>query len=68
MYIRSEQGTPAHLWLGECAGLGKASHEAAQETDSNEVNPELVKCQSSTGLRDKISHGYKTRRLITNHP
>lgn len=48
---RAEQGTPAHLWLGEHAGLGRVSREAAQVTDSNEVSPELERCQSSTELK-----------------
>lgn len=47
---RIEPGTPAPPWLGEHAGPGRVSHEAAQVTDSNAVIPELERCQSSTGL------------------
>ena len=61
VYTHGEQGTPAPLWLGEHAGPGKASREAAPVTNSNEASPELERCQSSTGLRDKISHGDMTR-------
>lgn len=52
---RAEQGTPAPLWSGERAGLGRVSHEAAQVTDSNEVSPEPERCQSSTGLKGQRS-------------
>lgn len=53
--IHSEQGTLEPLWLGEHAGQGKALHEAAPVTDSNEASPELERCRSLTGLRDKYT-------------
>lgn len=56
MCTRSEQGTRAHLWLGEHGGPDKVSHEAALVTGSNEVCPGQERCQSSTGLRNKIRH------------
>lgn len=65
--IRSEQETPEPLWLDEHAGQDKASREAAPVTDSNEASPEPERCQSSIGLRNKISHEHTaTKKVIQN--
>lgn len=63
MCKHSEQGTPKLLWLGEHAGQDKASHEAAPVTDSNEASPDMERCRSSIGLRDKM---VKRRLAIKN--
>lgn len=61
MCTHSEQGTQAHLWSDEHAGLGKALHVAALVTNSNEASLELERCRFSTGLWDKK----KTKTLKT---
>lgn len=50
---RSERETPAPLLWGAHVGQGKASHEAALETDSSEGPLEPGRCLSSTELDRK---------------